>query len=125
MSSRALERFMSKALIWGVILVGASLSFVTGKAAWSAFSKEREVSKTELVAVERYESLIERENALTYQLERFGTERGIEEEIRTRYPVALPGEEVITIVDAKKSGSENEDGGSGGVWPSLLDWFSW
>ena len=53
----------------------------------------RSVSEAERVALEQ------KHDALAENTERLGTERGQEEELRSRYRAVRPGEELIVIVD--------------------------
>lgn len=53
--------------------------------------------------------LQERNNALEISLERLKSSQGIEDEVRQKYAVARPGEEVVVVVDASDKKGKNED----------------
>lgn len=71
--------------------------------------------KAEIARAERNESirmlteLQERNNALEISLERLKSSQGIEDEVRQKYAVARPGEEVVVVVDASDKKGKNED----------------
>ena len=68
-------------------------------AVWSMYKKERD---TRLRRIEQKEVLNElegREESLREEIERLSTERGIEQEVRSKFEVGKDGEEMIIIVD--------------------------
>lgn len=66
--------------------------------------------------------LQEREMKLQGEIVRLGTERGQEEEVRSRYEVARPGEKVIIVVDAPTEAQEAA-AQSSSWWARVLEWF--
>ena len=66
---------------------------------WKVFQKERE-SRANLTRVQsQLATLQERNGTLSADVARLKTEQGTEEEIRSKYEVSKPGEEVLVIVD--------------------------
>lgn len=97
------ERMLIKGLLWVIIvLVGAFAVFMAGSV-WEVRNKERLAWQERVKAEERLRDVTERYGALSESVERFATERGLEEEFRKRFPVAKEGEEVIVLVDAPRA----------------------
>ncbi len=70
------------------------LSFPT----FNIYKKFMESAENKESALNELESLEQRNNELSGRLERFKTERGLEEEIRKKFNVAKEGEGVVVIV---------------------------
>ena len=105
------------------ILVLAVLLVFLVRGAIRAYQDER-VSRRELQNLQQSSAeLAEREAFLQREIERLSSDRGLEEELRNKYPVAKEGESVVIIVDPK----EDEDGSipaeSKGFWSRILDFF--
>ena|SRR3989344_1837462 len=83
----------------GTIIVLAVILFFLGRAVISAHYKYSLTKKSEGAAVARYEELKIRKETLEGNLNKLETARGIEEELRERFNVARPGEEVIIITE--------------------------
>ncbi len=97
---RKLRRLLYSPL---VLLVLLALLFVTGKALWGVYEKERE-SRTRLHGVEEELALLRaREAALKRKIERLQTPEGVEAEIREQFQVAKPGERMVVIVAEKRA----------------------
>ncbi len=66
---------------------------------WKIYQKERE-SRANLARVEnQLTTLKERSGNLSSDVTRLKTEQGMEEEIRSKYEVSKPGEQLLVIVD--------------------------
>jgi len=81
-----------------IVILVLILLFI-GKSVFSAYKK---YSISREAAVERRENLEElenRKNSLGSKLENLNTDRGVEEELRSRFQVAKPGEKVLIIVE--------------------------
>ncbi|OHA79132.1 MAG: hypothetical protein A2747_01370 [Candidatus Yonathbacteria bacterium RIFCSPHIGHO2_01_FULL_44_41] len=87
--------------------------FVVGRGAWNIHEKakiavsERDIAERSLLQLES------RTDTLQQSLKRLKSEQGIEEEVRQKYTVALPGEEIVVVVDdsakkGKNSGAEEK-----------------
>lgn len=66
---------------------------------WNIFRKEAETRINRAKLENSLEELKERESVLREEIERLSTERGIEEEVRSKFEVAREDEEVMVIVD--------------------------
>lgn len=73
------------------------------------------------------ESLKGREAELVFEIDRLETARGVEEEIRKKYSVVKPGEEMVVVVDAPEplvDNTEDEPGFLKRSWRKMKSWFS-
>ncbi len=116
---------MVRIILWALIVVAAFVMVLGVLAAWHVFVKERDVKRGLDVAESNFAELQERKTDIEVKLKALGTERGVEEVIRDRFPVTKQGEEVITIVNPRGSESPPTSTAPKGLWHSIQDWFSW
>ncbi len=105
------KRLYSRATFFVLLLVTVLLL----KGVWGAWDKHRE-SKQNLKNVEQ--ELVQarnRELELTTRIEKLETQEGMEKEIRERFSVTKPGEEIVLIVE--------EDTSSGAYKAEDLPWW--
>jgi len=70
-----------------------------GKATYDIYTREQ-LSQSNYDSIKKeYDDLQSREAARTSEIARLNTGEGVEAEIRDRFSVAKPGEEVITVID--------------------------
>lgn len=75
---------------------------------WSAFVRYEiavEMTERREVVEKRATALEMREAELSQQVEYLSSERGIEAEMRRQFDMALPGEQVVVIVESKEDES--------------------
>lgn len=104
----------------GVILILITLWVLEG--VWGQYRQNRIVREAYKEAELEMSALLERQGKLSEELKRLGTERGIEEELRSRFQIAQPGEKTVVIVDSKNEGEKDID--NEGLWNSLKNFFS-
>jgi len=93
------------------------------KATWNVYGKYKESSKSLALSTRELKDLENKENDLTIKVEALETNRGIEAEIRDKYPVTKEGEYMVVIVD-NASGSKNQNIQSKeSLWQKFLDLF--
>ena len=117
---RKLRRFLySKiALVLLVILIALVLNGV-----WNIYKKQ-DLTKDNLAkTASSLESLQVREKMLSSQVERMKTPEGTEEEIREKYGLVKPGEEVIVVVDSSTTVSDGTSTASPGFWQKVVNWL--
>lgn len=96
MKRGAKQRPFTDYLLAGVLVVAIVwLSYML----FGIFEKEEVARKAAADAKRELETLSERETTLTQNLKDLETERGQEASIRETYGVALPGEEVIIVIE--------------------------
>jgi cell division protein FtsB len=125
MTPKSRRRLIAKIFIWSLLTAGFLLLLLEARATWHVYQKEREAKTSYDLAAESYAGLIEREKTIGRAVNGLNTTRGLEEVVRTRYPLAKPGEEVIVLVDSKKQARSAENATTTSFWQSLKSWFLW
>ena len=91
---------------------------------WRILGKTVESIKLRQVAEVNLSEATHREQELSVKLDELKTEEGIDKEIRTRFPVAKPGEEVIMIVPGDDNATDSDVGvSSESWWDKFINFF--
>lgn len=93
------------------------------RGAWGVWQKQKE-SEVKLKETEAALALAQnRQTVLTQNIERLNTQEGVEHEIRERFSVKKPGEDVILVVEPEQatSGEVTESKSS---WSKVVSWFA-
>jgi cell division protein FtsB len=92
-------------------------------AVWKVYKKQ-DMTKDNLAktAID-LEDLKAREKMLSLEIDRLKTEGGTEEEIREKYGLVKPGEEVLVVVDNNDNINSNSTSTKIGFWQRVLDWL--
>ena len=107
------------------LLVLTALVFFVGRGAWNTHQKAQIARSERSIAERSLNELESRTSELQASLIRLKSERGIEEEVRQKYTVARPGEEVVIVVDdSVKKGENSKTVSEKGFWRSLVDFFT-
>jgi cell division protein FtsB len=77
-----------------------------GVAVIRAYAKQREAVVNRNTSIRELKEVKEKQAELSANIENLSTERGLEAEVRNRYRVAKPGEQLVIVVD-NKEGSED------------------
>jgi cell division protein FtsB len=85
------------------IIVLTFFLLVLANATWGVYKKQEASAANTVQAKNSLKKLKDRESVLTAELSRLDTEEGVEEEIRAKYGVSKPGEELLVIVDDKNA----------------------
>lgn len=104
-------------IIFGLLVIWLSFNV------FSMYKKERD---TRLKRIEQREVLDElegREESLREEIERLSTERGIEEEVRSKFEVGREGEKVFIIVDNPEDENSNNKEIKKTFWQKIFSWF--
>ncbi|MEX0917099.1 MAG: hypothetical protein WDZ90_01070 [Candidatus Paceibacterota bacterium] len=99
---RRLKRLLYSKSAVALLLV---LILLLGSAVWDAYEKEKITREKRNLSVAEKEKLLERKEALENELERLSTERGVEEEVRSKFDAVREGEKIIVLVNAKDQGA--------------------
>ncbi len=102
-------------LVLGIVVVFLIVSV------FEVYGKERQARMRRAEQERVLADLREREEALKTELDRLGSARGIEEEIRSKFEVGREGEGLIVIVDAPDETAPPEP--QKGLWERFLEWF--
>lgn len=117
MRSRRSARIRLYAVRTLSILLLSGITFLFARGALRMYSRYGEASVARAGAESELKSLTAREKELLYQTKRLSSDRGMEEELRRRYGVVLPGEGVIEIVSATNTAASAQPG------HGFIDWF--
>lgn len=92
---------------------------------WRILGKTMDSIKFRQAAEVNLKTISDREGKLASKLDDLQTENGLDKEIRKRFPVAKPGEEVIMIVpgDNSEATSGSSVGSGKNWWQNFLDFF--
>jgi cell division protein FtsB len=77
---------------------------------WKVYQKDRESKANLARAQNELTSLNTRDATLTSDIARLKTNQGVEDEIRSKYEVSKPGEQVLVIVDKDSSTTSTSTG---------------
>lgn len=70
-----------------------------------------------------FNDLKTRQAMLGSQIDKLSTESGQEEEIRSKFSVAKPGEAVVMVIDGTNSASVDPSNTNTGLWQKFLGLF--
>lgn len=99
------------------------LVLLMGRATYDIYQKYQ-LSYDNYTGVKKnYDSLKTRQDMLDSEINRLKTDTGVEEEIRSRFNVAKPGETVVTIINGSSSTSTKQDDSKRGFWASFWNIF--
>lgn len=125
MVTRRTERMVKR----GLLIAGALILMTL--AGGLAYSGSRVYSKMVDARVERVNAEAERDalkartTELSASLKALSTERGVEEEIRTRYPLVKAGEVEFVIVDKERPVVDSAAPAGESVWDTMRQWLPW
>ena len=103
-----------------LILVLLVIFVILLRATWHLYNIVRDTAQKRTIAEENAIELKERRSELEEKIERAGTQRGIEEEIRDRYAVVKEGEGVIIIINEEEETFDSKDDEEKGFWSQLF-----
>lgn len=106
------------------LVVLALLVFAVGRGAWGIYQKA-EIARSERdIAARSLAELQARTSELQTSLALLKSDKGIEEEVRQKYTVARPGEEVVVVVDdSAKKGKNGEVVETKSFWQQIISIF--
>ncbi len=120
MVSRRTERMVTKTALWaGIVLLGVLLLLLL-KGTWSVYGKMQEAAALRSEAAQTYEELSIRKAQLEAVLGDLGTPRGVEREIRSKFPLVKPGEEEYVFLEDEQIPHVSQDQKSAWGWFSSI-----
>lgn len=114
-------RTMINSPITQVILL--LLSLVVGWSAYVRYDIAMEMKERRELAEQQAAALEAKKQALEEKVEYLSSERGQEAEMRRQFDVALPGEQVVVIVDKDNSGPEIQPLGNNNTIKDEVKWY--
>lgn len=116
---RQIKSILYSKLFLVILLV---LIFFLGRSTFDIYQKSK-LSYNNYIKVKRdYDSIEARKAMLESEINRLATDNGIEEEIRSKFNVAKPGETVVIIID-KNSTSTDVNNTKRDFWSSFWEIF--
>jgi hypothetical protein len=120
---KAKQRLRKKLYSRGSFIILLSITVLLVRGAWGAWQKQRE-SGNNLARVEQeLSSARGREQELSQSIERIKTPDGVENEIRQKFSVVRPGEEIVLIVNETRNNTDS-DSGSPSFIKKIGRWFA-
>lgn len=106
------------------LVVLAVLLFMVADGAWQVYQKARIARDERDRAARSLQGLQARNAELTASLARVQSNEGIEEDVRQKFAVARPGEDVVIVVDDSAKKSENSEASTTvGFWARLASFL--
>ncbi len=99
------------------------LIFILAKATYEIYQKEKISTEGFDEVKNQYDSLKSREDMLGTAITKLNTDTGVDEEIRSKFDVAKPGETVVVVVGQNDASSSGNSSQNVGFWQSILNWF--
>jgi cell division protein FtsB len=118
---RRLKRFLYSRITLICLLI---IIFFLLIKVWDVYKKQALTRDYLAKTAASLESLQAREKMLSSEIERLNTEEGTEEEIREKYGLVKPGEEVIVVVDEDGMDSNSILPKEISFWQKLVNWFN-
>ena len=117
---RKLKRFLYSKVTFTILVVLVALFL---NAVYGVYKKQ-DITKDNLSkTASSLDGLLAREKMLSSEIERLKTESGTEEEIREKYGLVKPGEEVIVVVDKNGDPGSNPTVTEISFWEMIVNWF--
>lgn len=116
---RKLRRFFFSRTL-AVALLG--LFLFLAHASWGAYTTSATAYETRAEVEAEHQALAARKNALSKDIERLKTERGVEAELRSRFDVGHEGERLVILLDPPSTETPPERAS----WRERIRaWFTW
>ena len=98
--------------------------FVVGRGTWDIYQKTSVAQTERDIAMRALADIQSRTTELQDSFVRLRSDRGIEEEVRQKYTVARPWEEVVVVVDdGEKIGKNGEAEDTKSLWQRFITIF--
>jgi cell division protein FtsB len=105
------------------LLVLAVIAVVFVKGAWNVYQKEAASGDYLAQAQAQFAKVNATDQDLSQSVAALQTQQGIEADIRQKFRVVKPGEQIAVIVDDNASGSDSVATSSPGIWASIAHFF--
>lgn len=125
MTPKQWKRLILRTILWIGIIAGCLLVLFLADSTWNMYGKERVAWEANAHEAGALSDLQSRQAALSADVQSLDTSRGVEAEIRERYPLAKPGESVIVITSDQANTSSAPVAATSTLWGRFLGLFSW
>ena len=116
---------MQKYLLWVGIVLGVGLVGLLTVNTWNVYHKMVNVDALRASAEADRDQLKERTVDLERSVAELATPRGVEAEIRTRYPLVKAGETEFVLVNEQGAAVDTAPGARESIWSTITGWFNW
>ncbi|MFA5651829.1 MAG: septum formation initiator family protein [Candidatus Paceibacterota bacterium] len=110
---RKINRVIYSKISFIILLV---LVIFLGRSTWDIYKKSKLSFDNYVETKKDYENLKARKDMLEAETNRLKTDIGIEEEIRSKFNVAKPGETVVIVIDSSSSTSTDKNSFQKSFW---------
>lgn len=117
---RKIKRLVYSKITLVILLILIALML---KMVWEVYQKESLTRNNLEKTTNSLDSLQGRERLLSSGIDKLQTDSGIEQEIREKYGLVKPGEEVIIVVDSDDNTSLLPLSSETGFWQKVKDWL--
>jgi cell division protein FtsB len=117
---RKLKNLLYSKITLVILLI---LIAVAVNAVWGIYQKQRMAKANLAQTATTFDGLQAREKMLSSGIEKLKTEAGKEEEIREKYGLVKPGEEVIVVVNDDGDNDSDQDLTQDSYWQKIKNWF--
>ena len=117
---RKVKRFMYSRITLVILLV---IILLLLKSVWNVYEKESLTRDNLDKTASDLQGLKDREQMLSTEIDRLKTTSGTEAEIREKYGLVKPGEEVILIVDKNSSSTDDISPIEPSFWQKIVNWL--
>ena len=117
-------RQVRRVMLWALAALCVAMALYVGSATWRVFGTLSKVHSERLQAEKERDGLRARTGELKAAIGAIETPRGVEAEIRSRYPLVKPGEVEFVFVDnASSSLVDTASTTRESIWSSFLSWI--
>ena len=102
--------------LWSVMALFVVLLFLA-RGVWNIYQKEKESANLDSDSRAKLQSLSAQADQLTTNINKLSTDAGVDEELRQKYGVVKPGEEMIVVVPEDATTSTSTES----VYSKILD----
>jgi cell division protein FtsB len=117
---RRVKKFFYSRVTLAILIIVVLYSV---SAVWKVYQKQDMTKDNLAKTAASLASLQAREKMLSSEVERLKTEAGREAEIREKFGLVKPGEEVIVVVDKDDSRGQGTTTPTVGFWGKVMNWF--
>ena len=99
------------------------LTLLFAHSTWGVYEKKKESEALMVSSEENLKKLEERNEILSYKIERLDTQTGLEEEIRSRFSVVKENESMVIVVQDGENATSSEEKPQS-FWQKIKNLFS-
>ena len=125
MASRGIQRLVRQYVLWAAIGAGALFVVFLGFSTFRVYQK-MEVAKIERMHAEKERDAIKTRTAdMERSIASLATPRGVEAEIRARYPVVKKGEVEFVLMQDAAIPVDTSTTTRESIWGTVRNWLGW